>query len=402
MVSPRQVVIDDTDTQIHYTGSGWFLDQGSQDHVGNFGPTYKKTSHGTKGNDSFSFSFDGSSVTVYGTTSLKTLDNWKTFNPKWECFVDGISIGATKPFQFAENNWSLCEQGTIADGPHVITVNVTTTGNTFWFDYLMFTPSPRNSSATLLVQNTDPAILYDHSWRKLGGTANITTKIGSVMNFDFVGTSLTWVSFIPTELPHNESTASYSIDNGPLTRFKLAGLPPTADTSVYFQVFFVTPDLPIGHHTIMVTYEGSNVPSTPLTLDYLLVADAPLPVAANANSSGTSSVPTPSTTPHPGAPIGPIIGGVVGGLAIIAILLFAFWWRRQPRALHVKSNNGLTGARNTQIVPNTNLIPRTIYTAEAICLVHQAPPYQRATGEVTPTSIKAYLIPLPTMLTLQT
>lgn len=60
MVSPpRQVVIDDSDTQIHYVGAGWFQDQGSLDNVGNFGPTYKKTSHGTKRNDSMSFSFIG-------------------------------------------------------------------------------------------------------------------------------------------------------------------------------------------------------------------------------------------------------------------------------------------------------------------------------------------------------
>ncbi|KAG6899731.1 hypothetical protein C0993_007388 [Termitomyces sp. T159_Od127] len=372
MVSPpRQVIVDDSDPKIHYSGAGWFVARGSQDDVGNFGPTYNKTSHGTTGNDSLSFSLDGSSLTVWGTMSLNFVDDGTSLDPKWECFVDGISIGATPNAQFRENNLPLCEQGTMTEGLHVITINITTVGSTFWFDYYTFIPSPssEDSSATLLVQNTDSAILYDDSWRALGDTANMTTRIGSVMNFDFVGllavssvinpsvtltyragAGITWVGFIPTELPHNESIGSYSIDNGPSTKFELTGLPSTAKSTVYNQVFFITPDLPIKHHTISVTYEGSNVPSTPLTLDYLLIADAPLsvttkttPSRSTVSTTGTTVIispisTVPSTTPHPSTPIGPIAGGVAGGLITITILLFAFWWWRRPRALHMKSN----------------------------------------------------------------
>jgi hypothetical protein len=53
-------VVDDSDPAIQYSGSGWFRDnRGSLDGVGNFGPTYLHTVHGTNSSDSLSFSFHG-------------------------------------------------------------------------------------------------------------------------------------------------------------------------------------------------------------------------------------------------------------------------------------------------------------------------------------------------------
>lgn len=57
-VAPRWVIVDDVDSQIQYTGP-WFADQGSRDSVGNFGPPYQSTMHGTTSNASLSFAFNG-------------------------------------------------------------------------------------------------------------------------------------------------------------------------------------------------------------------------------------------------------------------------------------------------------------------------------------------------------
>lgn len=57
-VVPRWVIVDDVDSQIQYTGP-WFADQGSLDSVGNFGPPYQNTVHGTNSNASLSFAFQG-------------------------------------------------------------------------------------------------------------------------------------------------------------------------------------------------------------------------------------------------------------------------------------------------------------------------------------------------------
>ncbi|KAG6835605.1 hypothetical protein H0H93_016578 [Arthromyces matolae] len=398
---PRQVVVDDADSQIQYSGSGWFSDQGSQDKAGNYGHTYKKTSHGTKASGSFSFSF-----TVWGTTALTKIGDG--CDPSWECFIDQTSIGATTPFQYEENNWVLCSQPTINDGPHELTVKITSAGATFWFDYLAFTPSPGASypEAVLKVQDGDSAINYGSGWGAIAGFAQATSAVGSQMKFDFVGTSLTWVGYIPAELPHNAAQASYVIDNGGSVNVNLNGIPTGKTSSLFIQTFFSTPDLSAGPHSILVTYNGGTGASTPLVLDYLLITNvsipsntgttttaAPIPNAIDSSGTSTSGIASnnPTNTPtvttivnnitgvsqvnpssgagatkssqstqtalvgsnpsassdtnlsgstpsgsqqsQSGTPVGAIVGGVVGGLAVIALALFVFWcWRRRRRA----------------------------------------------------------------------
>ncbi|KAG6880141.1 hypothetical protein C0992_005225 [Termitomyces sp. T32_za158] len=258
--------------------------------------------------------------------------------------------------------------------------------------------------------------MYDDSWRELGGTANMTTRIGSTMQFKFVGTGLTWVGFIPTELPHSESKASYSIDGGDPTSFVLKGLPSDATTTVYNQEFFTTPNLPLGDHTIIVTYDGSD---TPLTLDYLVVTHAPLLVTTNLNVSSTAvpttgatftssqassissptvpSVSTPSPTPHSNTLIGPIIGGVIGGLVTIAILLFAFWWWHRRRASHVKSNvrfldNGYSPCLQTEQAQTPSHMQAEPFTFSYLFAGGDQPsPHVRSQGDLSLTPSSALL-----------
>ncbi|KAG5638613.1 hypothetical protein H0H81_011503 [Sphagnurus paluster] len=358
-MASRKIVVDDTDSRILYSGQGWFQDQGSEDNVGNFGPTYLRTSHGTKANGSASFAFEGTSVAVVGTTNLAKIDNGSSWDPSWECFVDQISIGATAPFQYAENNWYLCQQNSLKDGPHEITINVTTTGTAFWLDYLLFTPSPTLSfnETVLLVQNTDPAIKYDSNWGDLGGVANMTTVKGAQARFNFVGKSVTWVGFVPTELPHGAASGSYSIDGGDPITFQLNGLSPTATVTIYNQAFFTTPNLTPGPHSLLVTYQGASGPATPLTLDYLYVTNT---------STSTNSTSNPNDKPSDHnqvskTPVGAIVGGVVGAIALLAIFAFVFWRRRR----HVKIvNDGRMDLGSSQspheVTPFTSMYPSSM------------------------------------------
>jgi hypothetical protein len=209
-MSHRVIVVDDSDPLFHYTEPDWFQDEGSQDNVGNFGPPFQHTLHGTSSNASFSFSFEGqslrtllipiypllihantgTSIQILGTNNRVNTTNG--FDPSWECFLDKISIGATPPFQYPENNWLLCEQLQLVDGPHVVTVNVTqatASGRTFWFDDATYTPSSNVSKdrAYILVDNVDSDIVYGDGWGPLGATANFTTRTGTEMRFNFTG-----------------------------------------------------------------------------------------------------------------------------------------------------------------------------------------------------------------------
>lgn len=61
MAPDRWVVLDDTSPDIKYNGS-WFSDFGSQDQIGNYGPPYLYTLHGTTVDGTVEFEFNGSSL----------------------------------------------------------------------------------------------------------------------------------------------------------------------------------------------------------------------------------------------------------------------------------------------------------------------------------------------------
>ncbi|KAJ3515507.1 hypothetical protein NLJ89_g1716 [Agrocybe chaxingu] len=337
---PRWVVVDDTNTDIVYTGSSWFQDTGSQDSAGNFGPAYRSTLHGTKANASLSYSFSGSRVRVWGTNNIR--NDSGVIDPKWECFIDQISIGTTSTFAFAENNWLFCEHNGLVDGPHVLTVNATVNREqTFWFDAIHYVPSPSASldKAEILLDNRDPALGYGPQWQSLGATANMTTRQGSIFDFDFYGVSLSWYGFIPTELPHDATTATYSVDGETPVNFLLKGLPVDNTITIYNQKFFETKTYPAGPHHLSVVYQG-NGQSTPLTLTHLVIQNGTASsTTTSAGSSGTGGAGNSGNLSGNGGNaesstnVGAIAGGVIGGLVLIllAVLAFVFLRRRHQR-----------------------------------------------------------------------
>ncbi|KAF9561078.1 hypothetical protein CPC08DRAFT_707651 [Agrocybe pediades] len=365
--SVRFIVVDDTNPDIQYVGP-WFLDTtGSQDTDGNFGVPYLETLHGTTSSASFSYSFTGTYVNVLGTNNIR--NDSGILDPQWTCFIDNISIGASSPFPFPENNWLLCSHDHLSEGTYVITVNATVAKQqTFWFDqitYLPLTNVPLNDKV-ILVNQSDPSLQFDSDWRALDGLRKVTTQLNSVFRFEFVGVSLSWYGVIPDNYPRSASRGSYSIDGGPPIVFPLNGLPSENAVTQFYQEFFQTPSYPAGSHEIVVTYLGDSQ-STPLTLEYLLVQNGTLdttPTTTSALSSstsptfhgvGSSTIPSSASTVVGLAPsnstasntltakIGIIVGGVIGGLVLLAVVIILYlWYRRIMRLEHQVQEANIT------------------------------------------------------------
>ncbi|KAF8163682.1 hypothetical protein B0H34DRAFT_672630 [Crassisporium funariophilum] len=329
---PRPIIVDDTDPGIKYMGP-WFQDQGSQNAVGNWGPVFNNTSHGSKSNASLSYAFNGTSIKVLGTNNIR--NDSGVVDPSWECFVDEISIGAHNPYQFPLNNWVFCDVDQLVDGPHVLTVNATVArAQTFWFDQIQYVPSASVplEQQTILVDSLDPELQFGPQWRNLADVANSTSTQGTQLVFNFTGIQLSWYGFIPTEFPHGPSLATYSIDGGTPINFLLRGLSQDSIT-IYNQKFFSTQTLSPGPHTLIVVHEGTGS-TTPLTLDYLVVQIGTIPSTNGTSSTTNDTDPASNSTSSGGkgrSSIGLIVGGVVGGLALVifAILGFLFLWRRE-------------------------------------------------------------------------
>lgn len=68
-------------------------------------------------------------------------------------------------------------------------MKITTAGQTFWFDRFQYTP-PSNltmETAVLLVDNHNPAVIFDLQWQAWGDKVHITQVTGATMTFLFTG-----------------------------------------------------------------------------------------------------------------------------------------------------------------------------------------------------------------------
>ncbi len=111
-------------------------------------------------------------------------------DPQWLCYVDGVGIEASGPYPYPVNNWRLCFLYHLTDGPHTITVNVTVAENQpFWLDRIEYLPSTSVSHAnkTILLQNTDPAILFGNGWLPYVEVGNLTNTQGAMVECNFRG-----------------------------------------------------------------------------------------------------------------------------------------------------------------------------------------------------------------------
>ena len=130
---------------------------------------------------------------VYGTSI--TINASGTQDPTWECFIDNVSIGSSRPSSAlvgsSENNWILCGAGPsqIQDGPHLLTVKANVSKQTFWFDRIQYAPSANVSlnESLMRIDANDSAIEYSPGWQFLDRPNNYTATPVLPGNCSFTG-----------------------------------------------------------------------------------------------------------------------------------------------------------------------------------------------------------------------
>jgi hypothetical protein len=129
----------------------------------------------------------GSLISVWGTNNGANISNG--WDPSYNCSVDNVSI-ATNPGIPDSNNQVFCTAN-LNDGTHVLRVNVSSEGQPFWLDGLHYSPSPTVSLSTaeVIVEQNDAALIYSPGWQALGPDAVMTLVNGAQCTFNFTGLS---------------------------------------------------------------------------------------------------------------------------------------------------------------------------------------------------------------------
>ena len=133
----------------------------------------------------------GTSAQVFGSNNPRNESG--VIDPTWDCLVDGVDIGSTEPFRFKQNNWLFCDWKDGTPGEHTLTVRANSQGQTFWVDWMEYTPSPKAEVPTgsvVAINHKDAIVKLSPGWGGLGSTADFTTTRGATVEIEFVGAFL--------------------------------------------------------------------------------------------------------------------------------------------------------------------------------------------------------------------
>ncbi|EKM56885.1 uncharacterized protein PHACADRAFT_254252 [Phanerochaete carnosa HHB-10118-sp] len=136
--------IDDSDPSVNYTGS-WFKG-------GNPPEEYMGTTHGAITNGStMSFTFNGTAVALYGTIGPINSDSDNQTTTSMYVLDEASAVTVTAPKSLTtQYGYAFFLSPQLADEQHTLTVTATdvVSDNTFWIDYLEYTPSSNTSSSS--------------------------------------------------------------------------------------------------------------------------------------------------------------------------------------------------------------------------------------------------------------
>lgn len=244
------------------------------------------------------------------------------------------------------------------------------------FDALVFVPLPDVSltNRTLIVDDSYNVIQFNGSWQvetsqtaldptvpwygmTFMNSTHRTTTVGDTMEFPFSGTNVVvYGGMLLSQV--GSLSISYSVDDGTKTTRSFA----TNGTGRYpYHPNFLLVDtgaLPVGDHTITLTLTSCT--NQTLFIDYIFyspgfdtLATMPnvtiSPDSSPAAAGSSSPSPSPTNTPTPGSisnltssktvPLGPIIGGAVGGVCLLVIICLSIFWFIRRRRLRVQNSN---------------------------------------------------------------
>ncbi|KAF5347043.1 hypothetical protein D9758_011635 [Tetrapyrgos nigripes] len=212
---------------------------------------------------------------------------------------------------------------------------------------------------TILVDDSSVEIQWNGSWQTNntdmildghgtvsphGNSTHVSSTKGDSFTFNFAGTSIQVFGVI---FESSSFTVQATLDGQPNTRGISNTLP-----GMHVPFFSTETDLPPGNHTLVFTVQDSKIEiigavgDAVIGVDYILytpsfqtIKDKPLfPVADSGSSTTTTAGPSPtdggnheSSGSSSKSNTGAVLGGVIGAVALCALVIFGLWLRRRKQ-----------------------------------------------------------------------
>ncbi|EDR06514.1 uncharacterized protein LACBIDRAFT_328717 [Laccaria bicolor S238N-H82] len=229
------------------------------------------------------------------------------------------------------------------------------------------------------IDDTDSSIGYSSGWallqgstRQWNGTVHSTSTVGATATFSFRGTGVAVYGTLPAGPSTAATQSQYAIDSGVPVNVSIA----SQTDAVYADLFFLSPLLTDGLHTLVITNEGTSVEYQLDRIDYNASVNVPVTVSGSSGSSISKTVSTTSSVSHSAAatspaassaksaPVGTIVGSIAAGLLVVLIALLIYFncRRRKPNAPTTDSETTATPtswARLGQSITPFNLNDQT-------------------------------------------
>ncbi|KAJ7206328.1 hypothetical protein GGX14DRAFT_457583 [Mycena pura] len=317
-------IVDERDPLVHYAGS--WQDGGVGEEFN--GTTRFTTTQGSTA----SFTFVGTSVAVFGTVAA--IDPPQA---SMEFVIDDTIQGTyTPPSNMTADvhHATLYTSPTLSNGTHtlVITQTAAQAAGVIFLDYIMYNTTSTDVEQ-YFIDDRDPRIQYDPPWEMFGSetdfqhTSQASPSTGASFTLQFDGRGISYYGAINNGSAGQVMNASMVVDGGPPVFF----VPPIQSAALTVNnLIFNSGDLSSGNHTLVVTAENDHN----VWVDYFLVIPPidSTSTSAPASSSSASSGGTASSSKA--VPIGVIVGPLVGGLLLLALLGIGLFYLHRRRRRH--------------------------------------------------------------------
>lgn len=332
MPSQISLVLDDTSDVFSYGGGEWKTSKSSRWFNGSTQyPSFAVAGNGLYG--TMNLTFNGTSIGLYGNTVPLAAG--------LNVFTVSIDDGSPSNYTYVNPNttqtWQQWYQSpTLSSGTHRISLGQI-------YNPAMDVGIVQTSKDVLLpqqlvlVEDDDSAISYSGKWKKsqdvingdnttrplmipMNNSTTRSTTEGDSMTFHFSGTSAT-IWGVQTTSTLGVLSAIYTVDGVPIGKDYSVQSSNSGYKSGQGQVpnnaLFTTGSLPQGNHTVMLTI--SKCVNQTFIFDYITYMPLGLSNSTGIDS-GSSGIK---------APVGAIVGGVLGGIALLLVALAAIFLRRQ-------------------------------------------------------------------------